>query len=407
MGAWREELRSYAGEPRGGAGWRLAKTGWRLLRRDRTAATLALLVFLCFALASLTPALGNGLALWGSGSSHLARDTAISGLVLLFVSFLLVALASAVDGAVDGLPLDLREALGDARARLGAIVGWAAIALVAWVGLRLLPGADTLAWLLSTLAYVVWFAVTLFVLPAIAIERLGAVAALAESRRAFAADWRAACGGLVGIVAFAAAALIVPGTLLSHAAALNREGNGTDYPLLVGGTVLLELVLALALATREAFAVLQLRAVLDDLPAGEYAGRRLRRRAKVGRVAAGFAVLVAVLVLIGVLTKGDQKTLQTSREPGANYTSLVNNPGQIDLPSGAPVIYRGAKVGTVLGSHDDGDGLSVTFHVEPGIGPETAPGYLRVVDAGAFGPSLVLIPAPGGAGGSGSSAQPF
>lgn len=407
MADWREELRPYAGEPRGGAGWRLTKAGWRLLRRDRTLAALSLLVALTVALAYATPSVGRWLGLWGHPTGSLAWDTALSGVVLLLVSFLLVAFASAVEGAVDGLPLDLREALGDARRRLGAIVAWTAIALAAWLAIRLLSAGGVLTWLATALVAVAWYFVTVFVLAAIAIERMGALAALAESRRTFARDWRAVCAATLGILAFLAAALILPFPMYVHARAVEIGGSGNDDPLVVAATALTVVVVTLALVTREAFAVLQLRAVLDDLPAGEYRGRRLRRRAKAGRVAAGIAIALLALFGASALVRSDRETLRTSREPGANYTAVAYNPSHVDLPAGAPVIYRGSKVGTVLGSHEEGGGLSVTFHLEPGIGPESAPGRFQVIDAGAFGPSLVLIPEPGGGGGGDSQAQVF
>ncbi len=404
MGTWREELRPYAGEPRASTGWRLTKAGWRLLRRDRTVALLALLVGLVLGLPFLFRALATSHGPWDLGGGHLATGLAVATLITGVVTFLLVAFASAVDGAVDGLPLDLREALGDARRQLGPIVAWAAFSVLAWAAFALLAGAVSARWLTAPAA-VAWYAATLFVVPAIAIEGRGALAALAESLRLFAADWRTACAGLAGIAACAAVALIAPGTMLSHAAAVHREGNGTDLPLLIGGFALLVLIVALALATREAFAVLALRAALDDLPAGEYTGRRLRRRAKAARFAGAVAAVFLALAVIGAATRGDRETLDASRAPGANFTTLAYNPDGIDLPSGAAVVYRGDKVGVVLGSHAEGGGLSVTFHVEPGIGPQTTPGSFRVVDAGVLGPTLVLIPTPGGS--RGGEAQPF
>lgn len=404
MGTWREELRPYDGEPSASAGWRLAKAGWRLLRRDRTVAALTLLVALVLALPFLASALGDGLDPWDLGGGGLVTRLGVAALATGLVSFLLVALASAVDGAVDGLPLDLREALGDARRRLGAIVAWAALSVATWAALVLLADAVSASWLTAPAA-VAWYAATLFVIPAIAIDGRGALAALAESLRLFAAAWRSAAAGLAGIAACAAVALIAPGTMLSHAAAVHREGNGTDLPLLIGGLALLILVAALALATREAFAVLALRAALDDLPAGEYTGRRLRRRAKVARFAGAAAVVLIALAVIGAATRGDRETLDASRAPGANYTTLASNPDGIDLPSGAAVLYRGEKVGIVLGSHEEDGELSVTFHVDPGIGPGTTPGSFRVVVVGALGPTLVLIPAAGESGGG--EAQPF
>lgn len=403
MRTWRHELRAYDGEPRASTGWRLTKVGWRLLRRDRALAALAVLVAAVLGLVVATPLLGRALGLWDASGDRVLVRVASTVLATGLLAFLLVAFAGAVDAAVDGMPLDLREAFAEARERLGTVVAWTAIWLALWLGIVLATDAAGAPWL-QAIAAPVWYAATLFVIPGIAVERLGAPPALAGSVRLFAANWRAGCAGLLGIAALTLAALMVPGAMLAHASALHAEGSASGA-LAFGGLLVAVVIAALALTTREAFAVLQLREALDDLPPGEYAGRRLRRRAKVGRIAGGLVAFIVVLVAMSALTRGDWETLEASSEPGANYAVLAENPDGIDLPSGAPVIYRSTKVGVVLGSHEEGGRLSVRFHVEPGIGPESAPGRFRVVDTGALGPALVLIPAPGASGGG--EAQPF
>jgi len=406
VGLWLEELRPYVGERRASRGWRLAKTGWRLLRTDRSLVVLSLL--LAMAILGLG-VLAEHFAPGFSSSStdpgrHLPASLLVAALGAGVASFLLVAVASAADGALDGAPLTLAEALGDARECLGPIVGWAAISVAAWFGARLLAWALGLHWLMAPLS-AAWFFATLFALPAIAIARLGVGGAAAESLHLSRAHWREVCAGLLGIFFFAGVAMLIPSGMIEHAAALDQRGSGTDYPLAIGGLVLVTVLIALAAVTREAFAVLLLRESLDDLPGPEHGARRPRRRAKVARACGALAAVIAVVVAFGALTDGDRETLDASRAPGTNFTAIVANPSGIELPDGAAVVYRGDEVGVVLGSHREGSDLSVTFHVDPGIGPERTPASLRIVDAGALGPLLVLIPAPGVP--SGGQAQPF
>jgi hypothetical protein len=402
MGTWLQELRPYAGEPRTTTGWRLAKTGWRLLRRDRTLQGLTALLALAMGLIVAVGPFGVGESIWGSGAGIVAGTILVAFAVSL-VTFTLVALSSWIDAAVDDLPLEVREALGDARECLPAVLGWGAISALAWLAGRLVNDAVSSTWPFAVLL-VAWPLATFFVVPEIAVERLGAVEALRESPGLFAARWRETIGGSIGIVAFAALAAIVPAVLLTHVDAVQRGGNGIDYPLLVLAGALIVLIAAVALVSKEAMAVLLLREEYDDLPGDEYAGRRLRRRAKVGRVLGGVAIGIAMVIAAAAINRSDQKTIDWAREPGGNYTVVLSNPADVDLPSGAAVVYRGAKIGVVLGSHGEDSNLSVTFHVEPGFGPKSTPGSFQIVRSRALGPLLVLIPAPPLRGGETSPA---
>jgi hypothetical protein len=394
MGSWLEELRPHEGEPRASSGWRLAKAGWRLLRRDPTLVILTVLAFLA---AALPTVVGLLLArnVWSSPPAGAYLGLSAVGIGLF--TFVLVALASAVDAAVDGMPLDLSEALADARECLVPTLGWAAVSLLVWIAMRLASDTASSLWAAMPI-WLVWYVAGLFVVPAIAVERIGVVEALRETLQLTGERWRQSCGGLLGIACFTVVALLVPGGMLSHAAAVREAGNGTDQALVYSALVLLALVFAIASATRETFGVLLLREALDDLPGGEYAGRRLRRRAKVGRVLGGVGLVIALLALIGAINHGDRKTLDAADSPGATFEIVIANPEDVDLPSGSEVIYRGSEVGTVLGSHDEGSELAVTFHVEPGIGPQSTPGSFRIVRSRALGPMLILIPAPSGSG---------
>jgi Family of unknown function (DUF6159) len=392
MGNWLEELRPYAGEPRTSAGWRLAKAGWRLLRRDGTLRALTLLTALALGFPYVVGILGHAASLWGSRPG-LAVTILLDGIAIVATTFLLVATAAAADAAVDGLPLRPGEALGDARQCLLPILGWAPVVLAIWVGARGAGEAVSSPWLSGAVGLAL-FAATLFVVPAIAVDRLGPLAAVRESLRLLGGRWRQALAGLIGIAAFALLALVVPGTLLIHASALHHEGNPVDYPLLAVGLGLIVLVAAVSAATREAFAVLLFREALEDLPGREHAGPRLRRQAKIGRLLGGVALGCALLLLVGAATRSDRRTNDAARAPGDDFTTLVSNPAGVDLPSGSAVIYRGAKIGVVLGSHSNGANLEVTLHVDPGFSPDDTPGFFRIVRSRALGPLLVLFPGP-------------
>jgi uncharacterized protein DUF6159 len=396
MEAWLGELRPYPGEGNASTGWRLAKSAWRLLRRDRTIATLTVLLTAVV----VTPLVG-GIFLRGTGlglvDGHFGIQLLSGALVTGGLTFLAFAVATAADAALDGLPMDLGEALEDARECLGAIAGWALISLAVWLGSRTAAAANDSPWLVAVIQ-LPWGVATMFVIPAMAIERLGPGAALGESLRQFRLLWRQTLGGLIGLAVFTALAAIPAGAMLSHAAATKNGGHGVDYPLVIGAVILLGVVIACSLATREAFAVILLRESLDDLPGTEYRGRRLRRRAKVARVAGAAVLVVLALVALSAVTRDDHEVLQASNAPGADYTTVVPDPGSVELETGSAVFYGNTEIGVVLGSESDGSNLRVTFHVDPGYGPSQTPGSFVLVDAGARCPCLVLVPRgnPGG-----------
>ena len=398
------ELRAYRGEPRTSLGWRLAKSAWRLLRYDHgllvPALLLAGLLAVDITVAAWAPAATPGLV----ADHHHIFVRALTGAVFYFgVTFLLAAVAIAVDATVDGVPTGATESLREATEILGPILRWALISVAVWYGGQIVTDALDNGWPLTLIA-IAWFVASFFVIPLMAIERIGPGEALAESVRLLREGWRETAAGIVGIVAFTAMALVLPGLMLSHASALNHEGHGVDYPLVVAAFVLLCLVTASSVATKEAFAVLLERQLVDDMPGSEYGGRRLRRRTKVLRVVGAVALVFLALAGLGSATKHDHQTNTNAEAPGANFTILVENPEGAELPSGAPVMYEGRTVGSVLGSDPEGAALKVTFHVEPGIGPEDTPGSFHLVTAGASGPFLLLLPS--GSGGFGNGALP-
>jgi hypothetical protein len=390
MEAWLGELRTYPGEGRASSGWRLAKAAWRLLRADRALAALVLLLATVFTAPFLAGLFVSGLGL-GFGSGNFWLHLLANLLVIFASTFLAVAVASAADGAVDGLPLDLREALEDARDCLGPIAGWTLLSLAAWLAAGLAAKGVGGAWLLIPAA-LVWYLATFFVLPAIAIDRMTPGEALGESLHLARERWREALGGLFGLVVFTGLAAMPPGMMLSHAAALHSAGHGIDYPLVAGALVLLAAVFAASIAAREAFAAMLFREALGDLPGVPYAGPRLRRRTKVARVLAACVVVLVALGALSAVTGDDNQILKDSNEPGFNYTTVVPNPGGVDLPSGSIVYYRESQIGVVLGSEDEGADLRITFHVEPGFGPSQTPGSFEIVGSGGGCPCLVLIP---------------
>jgi MFS family permease len=321
----------------------------------------------------------------------------------LVTTYILVAVSSAVDAAVDGIELEAREALADARECSGPIVGWVAIELAALIGAWLIGkalGAPWFAWVAILIAY---FA-TLFVVPMLAVERVGPGEAIAESLRLIRERWRQALGGLLGIFFFILLGSYVGWSIIRHADALHRQGDGKQYGLAIAGIVVLTVVNTVARVTGEAFATLLLRDGLGELPGAPPWRVRRSRQARLVRGTAFVLLVFALLGGVGALTKSDRRTLQASEAPGNDFVLTLEDPQAVTIDGGAPVMYDHREVGTVLGSQLEEEKLRISFHVEPGIGPQSTPSVGQVRASAGAGPYLELLPS---AGGGASEAQPL
>lgn len=384
MDAWLGELRPYAGEPRGSAGWRLAKSSWRLVRGQR--AILQLVVILA-ALCALQAywSLAAGLRWHGGDIPPLLLLLAAQ---VLAMTLLFGAITAATDAALDGTPLDLTAARAEVRSRLGPLLGWVVLYFVIWMGIFQL-GRSLERPLTGLLALLAWYLVSFFAIPLAVLGGMNPASALRESLRLLRRRKRQTLAAFLGIGVFGFLASVPGTTLLTHVAALHAEGGDVPRLLYALGSFVLFAGIGLAVATKEAFAVMIVRDEIGDLSPREYAGRRLGRGAKVLRFCGGIALFIAVFAVSSAISKHDRAVVKEANSPGSNYTAEVAYGG--DLPSGSAVVFSGRKIGEVLGSEEDGSGLRVRFHVEPGYGPTSTPGEL-MVEASGGAPCLVLVP---------------
>lgn len=166
--------------------------------------------------------------LWGAslykthGASLVLVPLAVAGLYSLsFVAvFFSVALAGSANEAVAGSDPSLGDGIDIAFDCLGAIAGWAAMSLL--VGLLLGLFKSKGGRLLGSAAQVAWSFATLFVVPIIALEEVGAEGARRRSFQLSRQNWQSESGGLVAL----RAALLVPGAIIFF-----------DWKLLAGGHV--------------------------------------------------------------------------------------------------------------------------------------------------------------------------
>ncbi|HVY96269.1 MAG TPA: DUF6159 family protein [Solirubrobacterales bacterium] len=339
-----------SGETRMDFGWGLAKLAWRLARRSRTLLALGFGAAAFLALAAYA-----NLCLFAPRSSG-------SPLVLVPLGFLgtvgglffQTALTYAADASLDGKALGWRDALADARWRLGPIFGWALI--VFGVALALAAGVHVrrIGFLVSLLAFGWSFAITLAV-PVLALDLAGPVETLREAPRLLRDRWGEALAGLFGIGAVSALAWIPIGLLIAIGASHNRAEPGSGTLAVVVGAVLAVVLVPLAVTTFQAFAVALHRDATVGLPGAPFVERRPKRKS--------WAVRIATVVVAGLIVLGLVGTIAGPRPQTQFHTSFpAAYAGSID--AGIPVVYRGSEIGEVKRTEISGSDEIVWFTIE-------------------------------------------
>lgn len=167
-------------------------------------ATLALIAILW------GPALGFGVV--EISTTDQGDSLNVAGWVLLGVSsyfatvvavFFNVALAGCVAHSLEGRDTTVSEGIAIARSRLKQILAWAFIATVVSMIIRAVQErAGFLGAIIGAIGGVAWNLATLFVVPVLALEGLGPIAALKASAQTFKARWGEGLTGnaLIGLI---------------------------------------------------------------------------------------------------------------------------------------------------------------------------------------------------------------
>jgi hypothetical protein len=230
-------------------GWELTKKSWsvvrthpKLLRLTITGGLMALLVALVV----------GGPGLWLSTSD--IDSTRYVGWVLLaiasylasfFVIYFNVALAAAADDALAGRDPDLSAAKARARGQLPAIAGWALVSMIVALlinGLR--DRGGNAGRLLGSIGAAAWGFVTFFVVPVLALEGLGPIAAIKRSAQLVRQKWgqqvtgNVAIGGLTTLVTILGAIVLVGGVVLVVSGATANVAIGAAL-VAVGGSIVI------------------------------------------------------------------------------------------------------------------------------------------------------------------------
>jgi hypothetical protein len=197
-------------------GWYLAKVSLRVVRSDGTLGVLVVLGGIASgatALGFLVPAA----VAYSIEETWLAGVMAVIGVYLatLVATYFAVALAAACAEVLDGRNATVRGGTAVASAHLGAIAGWALVLTTVNLVIQALRSrAGIIGSLLLGAATVAWGLATFLVVPIVALEGLGPLAALDRSASLFRRKWGEQLVGTASIGVLFALLGTVPGVAL-------------------------------------------------------------------------------------------------------------------------------------------------------------------------------------------------
>jgi hypothetical protein len=202
-------------------------------------------------------------------------DTAVLAYPSIFLStFFGVGFVLMADAAFDGRDLSVGAAMRGAFERLPAIAAWALVATLVGIVLRAieqLPGAGGVAGrIVSWVADTAWALATLFVVPALAVEGVGPIAAARRSASVIRSKWGEsvvgsfAIGTAAGFAILAAAALGIAGWALRSGSPLLGDGM---IAVAIAAAVLISVI---ASAASQAFRLAVFRYAVDGRLVGPY-----------------------------------------------------------------------------------------------------------------------------------------
>jgi Family of unknown function (DUF6159) len=230
-------------------GFQLAKKSWAVLRADRSLMIFPVISFfagVCALVLVITPGAIASAAADGS-SVPLIVAGVVAAYVLTFVAiFFQVALAACAARSLEGENTSVGQGIGLAFSKLGAVLGWSAVQATVGLILNAIQSDDNIVGVLvAAVINVAWSVITFFVVPVIALEGLGPVAAIKRSAGVVRQRWgegivgSAVIGGVVFLIALVPIALFTVGGF----AAVNAAPAAGIALFAVAGLVLIAAVL--------------------------------------------------------------------------------------------------------------------------------------------------------------------
>jgi Family of unknown function (DUF6159) len=383
---WQEARYTDKREGKISRGWRLTQVAWTLIRKDGTMLGLALAGIFSATAFSL---LFVFLAAQASGGNRSSGLLSLLGFAALYIAtlasvFFNVALACAASAAFDGEQMGAREAVRMAWGKRKRIALWALISalvgtLIAEIANRLPGGAKIVAWLFGA----AWGLATFFVIPILAMEGVGAGAALKRSSGLVKRRWGEGVSGRISIGAWAVIAMVPLAIGLAIGATLMQRHPEAGIVVIGFSLVGMVAVFAAVAATQQVFAVALYRYAIDA-PIGGFSASdleypftddpaRKKRKSWILRIGGPILGLLVLLIVIGI-------SVGPRHHTGAQgYFHIDYTPSQAaGLSSGSPIVFHHRQVGSVTSTEIEGTTVKVEFRTDPGLRyiVETTPAYV-------------------------------
>jgi hypothetical protein len=252
---------------------KLLSISWRVLRSDSELTLFPLMsgaaLFFVFIYTVAAFWAGGTFDRIGPDYSFYLADLVFLGLAYFMASFVIVyfnsALVAAAYARLEGWNPDVRTGLNAANDRLGAILGWSAIAATVALVLDQLGSDDSLIGkLLGFVLKLIWGYATFFVVPVLIVESASPMDALSRSTDLFRQQWGKA---MVANFGFGLGYLLVAAVALGPAALLYFGLDSLVLALLVGGALL-----TFGIAVVKALEVIYLTALYDYAATGRVGG---------------------------------------------------------------------------------------------------------------------------------------
>ncbi|MDJ0771397.1 MAG: DUF6159 family protein [Ilumatobacter sp.] len=269
-------------------GWELTKKAWsvvrsnpRLARLPLVGGILALVAFVLLGGPGIFLASGDADATTYVGYGLIAAGSYLASFIVIYYN---VILAAAANDALEGREPDLAAARGIARHRIPQIAGWALVSALVSIAFSILRDrGGTAGRIAAGLGSAIWGLVTFLVIPVVALEGIGPIAAIKRSANLFKRRWgqqvtgNLVIGGISTVVMIVGA--VIAGLGVYALATGSVGGTALGAVLIVAGIVIAVAAAVFAGATRGVFGVALYHFVAEDRAIGPFTVRDLESAA--------------------------------------------------------------------------------------------------------------------------------
>jgi hypothetical protein len=272
-------------------GWSLVKKSWAVVREHPGMAWLPIMGGI-LALISLI-IFGTPAAILAGGTEPTNAEYAgaiILGLVAMylasfFIIYFNVALAGAADAAFRNEPVTIGGSLAVAKSKLGVIAAWALVAGIVSLLFAVLRDRGGIGGqIVAALGGALWSLITFLVIPVLAFEDIGPIAAIKRSAGLFKQKWGEQIGGnaAIGLITVLIVLLAVGvgalGVLAVSAGTMIAQVAGAC--IIAGAVVLLMAAMIVSSVARGVFGVALYHYVADTGQTGPFTAAELNSAVK-------------------------------------------------------------------------------------------------------------------------------